>query len=151
DPPRRPAAPIVIVPRKSLADILQSFMEESNIRWGEIIAGLCIVGSAIGLVVSLRDALKAVPYFPAILFLVFTLAFHGAALYTLRRWKLQVVSRVAMLIALLLVPLNFAAAVMLGSEQHHMRPLTDPLVLIATAIGIAAGSWVCISGGMAIF
>lgn len=148
DAPR--TAPVVLAPQKSLADILQSFMEESNIRWGEIIAGLCIVISAIGLVVSLRNALKSVPYFPAILFLAFTLAFHGAALYTLRRWKLQVVSRVALLIAMLLVPLNFAAGVMLGGEQEHMRPLSDPLVLIASAIGAVACGWIAISSGIAV-
>jgi hypothetical protein len=52
--------------KRRLADVLKAFMEESNIRWGEIVAGLLIVGSAIGCVVSLQETLrKADPYVPA--------------------------------------------------------------------------------------
>ena len=39
-------------PGRTLADVLQSFMEEKNIRWGELISGLLIVISAIGLVLG---------------------------------------------------------------------------------------------------
>src|SRR5262249_42257046 len=84
-PPSRPARP--------LADVLQSFMEESNIRWGEILAATLIVLCSVGLVISLRNTLKNIPYFPALLFTLFTVSFHGAGLYTLRRWNLQAVSR----------------------------------------------------------
>ena len=83
--PLDPSPPVVVAapqaslkPARSLADVLQSFMEESNIRWGEILAALLIVTSAVGLVISLRATLKAIPYFPALLFTLFTVAFHGA-------------------------------------------------------------------------
>ena len=36
DPPPRPSCP----PRRSFSEVLNAFMEESNIRWGEIIGGL---------------------------------------------------------------------------------------------------------------
>src|SRR5207244_9739284 len=117
-PPKTPSQP-----GRSLADMLQSFMEESNIRWCEILAATLIVLCSVGLVISLRNTLKNVPYFPAILFTLFTVSFHGAGLYTLRRWKLQAVSRVILIISLLLVPLTFCGAIIL----QQTRPVTDPL------------------------
>ena len=44
--------------------MLQSFMEESNIRWGEIIAAVLIVLSSVGLVMSLRNTLQEHSVFP---------------------------------------------------------------------------------------
>ena len=41
-PPPRP-------PRKSFSEMLNAFMEESNIRWGEIIGGLLIIGCSTAL------------------------------------------------------------------------------------------------------
>ena len=75
-------------PRRTMADMLQSFMEEKNIRWGELASGMLIVGSAIGLVISLHEELKQISqqiqYFPALLFMLGTIAIHAAGLYTLR-------------------------------------------------------------------
>ena len=69
---------------------MRSFMDENNIRWGELISGLLIVGSAIGLVISLWETLKeSIPYFPALLFMLVTAAIHGAGMYTLHRWNLK--------------------------------------------------------------
>lgn len=142
-PPAPPPTPSR--PARSLADILSSFMEESNIRGGEILAGLLIVVSAVGLVISLRATLKNIPYFPALLFTVFTVAFHGAGLYTLRRWKLHAVSRVVLIISLLLVPLTFSAAVVLSGSGEQQRPVTDPLFLMALAGGLLIFIWVSYS------
>ena len=64
-------------PARPLADMLQSFMEESNIRWGEIIAGMLIVVSAVGLIISLRHPLQKIPYSSALLFMLFTVSFYG--------------------------------------------------------------------------
>src|SRR5690606_1794421 len=76
--------------KRALADVLSGFMQERNIRWGELVSGLLIVGSAAGLILSLRDQLSLwIPYFPAFLFLLGTAAIHSAGLYTLRRWNLQ--------------------------------------------------------------
>ena len=112
-----------------LADVLQSFMEESNIRWGEIIAGLLIVrqrGRP-----HLQPPLarcKAIPYSPAILFMLFTLGFYGAGMYTLRRWKLHAISRVILIISLLLVPLSFAAAIVMSGPARQAARSDGPAV-----------------------
>jgi hypothetical protein len=136
-PPRQPS-----LPARGLAEMLQSFMEESNIRWGEVIAAVLIVVSSVGLVVSLQSKLQAIPYGPASLFALFTLAFHGAGIYTLRRWKLEAVSRVVLIISLLLVPLALSGAVVMSGSGQTQREITDPLFLIAVALGIAAFGWV---------
>lgn len=142
----QPPAPQPITPSRTLADMLQGFMEESNIRWGEVFGGLLIVSCAIGLVVSLRATLEYIPYFPALLFMLFTVAFHGAGLYTLRRWKLAAVSRAILIIALLLVPLAFSAGVVLPGKGDSQRPLTDPMFITALLVGLSVFSWVAYSG-----
>ena len=115
--------------RQRMAFLVQGFMEERNIRWGEIIAGILIVGSAIGLVVSLWKPLReSIPYFPALIFMGFTAAIHAAGVYTLQRWKLQSTSRGMLLISLVLVPLNFLAAISLERSSEN------PLWLVATAV-----------------
>ncbi len=144
--PVAPLPPVQVTPSRTLADMLQGFMEESNIRWGEVIAGLVIVISAIGLVISLRATLERIPYFPALLFLVFTVSFHGAGLYTLRRWKLHAVSRAILIIALLLVPLSFSAGVVMSGPNEAQRPLTDPLLIAAVLIGLSVFGWVAYTG-----
>ncbi|MEX2176329.1 MAG: hypothetical protein WD872_18345 [Pirellulaceae bacterium] len=146
-PPELPPPVFVEPPRpaRSLADMLQSFMEESNIRWGEILAALLIVLSSVGLVISLRNQLKSIPYFPALLFTVFTVSFHGAGIYTLRRWNLHAVSRVILIISLLLVPLTFSAAVVMSGSGESQRAVTDPLFLAALVVGTAIFAWVTLS------
>ncbi|QDT43542.1 hypothetical protein Pan241w_36440 [Gimesia alba] len=130
------------VEKRAFGSILNAFMEEKNIRWGELISGLLIVGSAIGLVVSLWSTLKnQIPYLPALLFLLATAAIHGAGLYTFKRWKLESTSRGLLLITVLLVPLNFLAAIRLSDH----RPVTDPLFILALSIGFAAFSWMVLS------
>jgi hypothetical protein len=140
------APPQPITPSRTLADMLQGFMEESNIRWGEVFGGLLIVSCAIGLVVSLRATLEYIPYFPALLFMLFIVAFHGAGLYTLRRWKLAAVSRAILIIALLLVPLAFSAGVVLPGKGDSQRPLTDPMLITALVVGLGVFGWVAYSG-----
>ncbi len=120
--------------RRRATDMLQSFMEAKNIRWGEIVAGLLIVGSAIGCVVSLQETLRrADPYVPAFLFLCAIAAIYGAGMYTLRQWNLQSISRAILIIALLLVPLNFLAA----TTSAEKRAVTDPIFLAAATVGLA--------------
>ncbi|MCX7423168.1 MAG: hypothetical protein NT013_27035 [Planctomycetia bacterium] len=124
-------------------DWLQAFLEKKNIRWGELLAGLLIIGSSVGLVISLWSTLRnAIPYFPALCFLGVTAAIHGAGLYTLRHWRLQTTSRGLLTIALLLVPLNFLAAIALSDQ----RSVTDPLYVIAVTIGVIAYGWIAWSG-----
>ena len=133
----RPVTPVE-EKKRPLGSLLQAFMEEKNIRWGELVSGLLIVGSAIGLVVSLWSTLKnQIPYLPALLFLLATAAIHGAGLYTFKRWKLEATSRGLLLITVLLVPLNFLAAIRLSDH----RPATDPLFILALGVGFAAFGW----------
>jgi hypothetical protein len=132
-------------PARPWADVLQSFLEESNVRWMEILAGFIIVVSAVGLIVSFRNTLKEIPYAPAILFMLFTLAFYGAGIYTLRSWKLHVISRVILIISLLLVPLSFAAAIVMAGTGDKQRAMTDPLFLAAVAIGALVYTFVTYS------
>ncbi|MBC8289244.1 MAG: hypothetical protein H8E37_02905, partial [Planctomycetes bacterium] len=130
---------------RGLGEILATFMEDRNIRWGEIVSSFLIVGCSIGLVISLWSTLESIPYFPALLFLLVTVAIHGAGLYTLRRWRLKTTSRGLLTIAQLLIPLNFLAAIAL-SNRGPMRPITDPLVLGAIALGFAVFGAVSMSG-----
>ena len=126
-------------PKRKFSDVMASFMQERNIRWGELASGILIVGSAAGLVVSLRNELtRTIPYFPALLFMLITAAINGAGIYTLRKWKLRKTSRGTLLIGLLLVPLNWLAACVISGGAELRRPINDPLYWIAIVIGIAA-------------
>src|SRR5262249_45094372 len=102
-PPRRSDG---VTPRRSLGDMLASFMEERNILWGELVGGLLIVGCSIALVLTLWRSLEQVPFFPFLIFASITAALFGAGQYTLHHWKLESTSRGLLVIALLLVPLN---------------------------------------------
>ena len=93
-------------------------MQDSNIVWGEVIAGLVMVGSSVALVISLWKTLEeSVPYFPFLIFTAITVAIFGAGLYSLSHWKLESTSRGLLTIATLLVPLNFL--VMAGLLVQH--------------------------------
>jgi hypothetical protein len=130
---------------RSLGELLGAFMEDRNIRWGELISSVLIVGCSIGLVINLWSTLESIPYFPALLFLLVTAAIHGAGLYTLRRWRLKTTSRGLLTIAQLLIPLNFLAAISL-SNRGTVKAITDPLVLGAIAIGCSVFGAISISG-----
>jgi hypothetical protein len=126
-------------PRRSWREVFALFLEQKNIRWGEIASGILIVGSAVGLVLSLREQLiRVIPYFPALLFLMITAAIIGAGVYTLRRWRLQMTSRGILIIGLLLVPLNVLMGCWLAGVDPLRRGATDALYWIAMAIQIAS-------------
>ena len=112
-------------PRKPFAEVLAAFMEQSNIRWGEIIGGLLIIGCSTALVVSLWAQISSIPVLKFLIFTTVTAALFGVGLYTEHRWKLPTTSRGILTIATLLVPLNFLAiaavsgstgALVIGSE-----------------------------------
>ena len=138
-PETPPPARRALAPRRTLAALLQAFMEEKNIRWGEIISGLLIVVCAVGLVVSLWATLRdSIPYLPALIFLVGTGAFHAAGHYTLRSWDLSSISRAVLIIATLLIPLNFLAAIALSGKADEQPAWTDPTYLAAIIVGLSA-------------
>ena len=96
-------------PRRSFAEMLETFMEESSIRWGEIIGGLLIIGCSLALVISLWSQITAVPLLKFSVFVGVTAGLFGIGFYSAFRWKLPTTSRGALTISTLLVPLNFLA------------------------------------------
>jgi len=145
--PPRPA-------RRALADVLQAFLEEKNIRWGELISGVLIVGCSIALVISLRreieDLSQRFVYLPALLFMLATAAIHAAGNYTLRRWNLRATSRGVLIIATLLIPINFLAAIIVTQGESRQLPLWHPLSLAAMTVGITAFSAMAYFAGQAL-
>ncbi len=108
-PPREPPPASPRPRRRSFSEVLNSFMEESNIRWGEIIGGLLIIGCSTALVVSLWAQISEIPVLKFLIFTTVTAILFGIGLYTEHRWKLPTTSRGILTIATLLVPLNFLA------------------------------------------
>src|SRR6201988_490785 len=104
-------------PRRSFSEVLNSFMEESNIRWGEIIGGLLIIGCSTALVVSLWAQISEIPVLKFLIFTTVTAVLFGVGLYTEHRWKLPTTSRGILTIATLLVPLNFLAIAAVSSSS----------------------------------
>ena len=132
DPPPRE-------PRKTFSEVMSAFMQEKNMRWGELASGIMIVLSAVGLVMSLRETLEnTIPYFSALLFMLITAAIHGAGIYTLKKWKLRNTSRGTLVIGLLLVPINFVMACVLSDH----RPLSDPWFWVAVITGVCVFSFI---------
>jgi hypothetical protein len=87
-PPAPPPAP-----SKPFAEVFASFMEERNIRWGELVGGLLIVGCSVALVVSLWSQIARLPLVQFLVFTSVTAALFGTGLYTEHRWKLPMTSR----------------------------------------------------------
>ncbi|HEV3238309.1 MAG TPA: hypothetical protein VGZ25_15060, partial [Gemmataceae bacterium] len=132
--PRQEAPLPTKEPRRTLAEWMAAFMEERNILWGELIGGLLMVGCSIALVFSLWRTLEEhLPYFPFLILAGLTFAIFGAGQYTLHHWKLTSTSRGLLVIATLLVPLNFLmlAAVSQGAAGGIIEIGTK---IIATAL-----------------
>jgi hypothetical protein len=121
-------------PRRSLREVLASFMEQRNIFWGELLGGLLIVGCSIALVISLwtTGKLEKIPFAPFVIFAFITTSLFGAGWYTLRHWKLESTSRGLLVIAALLVPLNFL--VMAGLHGRESSGWEIPLEVGAVAV-----------------
>src|SRR5262249_10905267 len=120
--------------RKSFTEVIAAFMEESNIRWGEIIGGLLIIGCSTSLVVSLWAEISRVPVLKFLIFTTVTAALFGVGLYTEHRWKLPTTSRGILTIATLLVPLNFLAIAAVSSGTLSPDRLVIVSELIAPAL-----------------
>ena len=95
--------------RLTIPQILTAFMEEKNIRWGELVGGLCIVCCSIGLVIALWAQIAQRPFVKFFIFNGVTVALFGIGFYTAWRWKLRTTSRGVLIISTLLVPLNILA------------------------------------------
>ncbi|HXD33507.1 MAG TPA: zinc ribbon domain-containing protein [Pyrinomonadaceae bacterium] len=129
-----PPPPPQSEPRRRFTEVLTAFMEESNIRWGEIIGGLLIIGCSTALVVSLWSEISAIPVLKFLIFTTVTAALFGIGLYTEHRWKLPTTSRGVLTIATLLVPLNFLAIAAVSGSTLPRGPLVIASELIAPAV-----------------
>ncbi len=129
--------------REALARLFAAFMEEKNIRWGELVGGLLIVGCSIALVISFWSEIAARPLVKYLLFNGVTAALFGVGLYTERRWKIHTTSHALLVIATLLVPLNFLA--MAAFTQNS--PPTDLASLAGEATSLAVFAWLVYLAG----
>ena len=111
--------------------MLAAFMEQRNIRWGELIGGLLFVCSSVALVVSLWRTLDQIPYFKFFIFVSISSAVFGVGLYAHHRWKLESTSRALLVIATLLVPLNFVAMASMAKGDLTLLVLGSELVSLA--------------------
>lgn len=116
--------------RRSWDELLAAFMEERNIRWGEIIGGLLIVCSSTALVMSLWDTLEQLPYFQFALFVGVTSAIFSAGLYAHHRWNLKATSHGLLVVGSLLVPLNFLAMGRMSAGQGNVSAVLTGLLAL---------------------
>jgi hypothetical protein len=99
-----------------MSELLKRFLEQSNIRWGELIGGLLIVGCSIALVITFREAIARQPLLKYFLFTGITSALFGVGLYTEHHWRLRTTSRGILLTATLLAPLALLAITGVSAE-----------------------------------
>jgi hypothetical protein len=125
------AKPQTLPPSRSWTEMLATFMEQRNIRWGELIGGLLFVCSSVALVVSLWETLERIPYSKFFIFVSISSAVFCVGLYAHHRWKLESTSRALLLIATLLVPLNFVAMASLAKGEWTLLTLASELVSLA--------------------
>src|SRR5215813_3754097 len=118
----------IVEPRRSFAEMLEAFMEESSIRWGELIGGLLVIGCSIALVVSLWSEIAARPFLKFSVFIGVTTALFGLGFYSAHRWKLPTTSRGVLIISTLLAPLNFLAMTAF-SREGPPTSLPPPLLV----------------------
>ena len=116
--------------REALSRLFAAFMEEKNIRWGELVGGLLIIGCSIALVISFWSVIAERPLLKFSLFNGLTAALFGVGFYTDRRWKIHTTSHGILLIATLLVPLNFLAI----AAFTQTSPPSDVLTLAGEAL-----------------
>ena len=146
--PHLPAVPVAAVkpqppapPSRSWTEVLAAFMEQRNIRWGELIGGLLFVCSSVALVVSLWETLERIPYSKFFIFVSISSAVFGVGLYAHHRWKLESTSRALLVIATLLVPLNFVAMASMAKGEWTLLTLVSEFVslaIFAYLVGLAA-------------
>lgn len=114
------------------SDLFAAFLEEKNIRWGELVGGLLIVGCSIALVISFWARIAERPFLKFFVFNGVTAALFGLGLYSEHRWRLRTTSRGLLLIAALLTPLNFLAIAAFN------RPATSDYLLLGGELASTA-------------
>jgi hypothetical protein len=121
-------------PKRGWTDWLAAFMEERNMRWGELVGGLLIVCCSVALVVSFWSEIAERPWLKFVLFNGVTAGLFGLGFYSEYRWRLHTSSQGLLIIANLLVPLNFLAIAAFSSGPTADAPLTIAGEAISTAV-----------------
>ena len=129
EPVQQPAEPA-----GGWTDWLAAFMEERNMRWGELIGGLLIVCCSVALVVSFWSEIAERPWLKFVLFNGVTAGLFGVGFYSEYRWRLHTSSQGLLIIANLLVPLNFLAIAAFSSGPTANAPLTIAGEAISTVV-----------------
>ena len=129
----RAAAPTVPQPKRDWGRVFQAFLESHNIMWGELVGGLLIVVCSIALVISFWAEIAERPLLKFGLFSGVSAAMFAAGFYTDRRWRIRTTSHGVLMIAMLLVPLNFLAIAAFTSNS----PPTDLLSFAGEGISLA--------------
>ena len=142
--PIKDVKPVVAVPvppprpPRRLSDVLRAFMDESNIKLGEFVAGLLIVIGSIGLVTALNATFQdKIPYLSSVVFLTVVTLFHVIGIYSFKKWNLVSSSRVILIIGNLLIPLNVLMTTMGNTSIQNNGIIFILAVLIA---GVSFGA-----------
>ena len=133
------------VPAQPMAKVLAVFMEESNIRWIDLIGGMLIVGCSAGLVSYFWSDIAATPFLKFFIFTAVTAVLIGAGLYTEHRWRLPTTSRGVLIITSLLTPLNFLAIAAFSEGAP-----TTALPIIGELVAITLFAWLMLLTGRVI-
>ncbi|QDV32576.1 hypothetical protein [Tautonia plasticadhaerens] len=120
-------------PRASLGSVLGRFMEERNLRWGELVGGLLIVGCSLALVLGYWDRIAERPILRFGLANGVIAAFFAVGLHAERRWRLPTTAHGLILVATLLVPLGVLSMISVGGDSAGGIRL-----LVGEAIALAA-------------
>ncbi|MFN0054281.1 MAG: hypothetical protein ACKV0T_19060, partial [Planctomycetales bacterium] len=133
-----PAAPATPQPQpRSWSEVLDGFMEERNLRWGELIGGLLIVCGSIALVINFWKQIDSHTLLKFFVFNGFSAAMFGLAAYADRRLRLPTTGRSLFSIATLLVPLNFLALAAFTQDRDVGSVLT--ILGEVVSVGMFAG------------
>ncbi len=124
------------IPRRPMSEMLKAFMEESNIRWGELVGGILIVGCSIALVISLWAGISQRPMLKVGVFTGVVAGLFGLGLYADRKWKLPATSWGILLTAMLMVPLHLAAMVVIGGQEQSEPVALGVELLAAVVLGV---------------
>jgi hypothetical protein len=119
--------------------LLAAFLEEKNIRWGELVGGLLIVGCSLALVISFWSSIAERPFLKFGLFTGVTAGLFALGHHAERHWKLPTTALGLLAIATLLTPLNFLAVASLarGAPTATAWSLAGELAAAALFAGLS--------------
>ena len=130
------------VPQKTWFEIFGGFLADRNIRWTELIGvlmgGLLMVGCSVLLVIAFWSQLESIPTLKFMIFVGYSSAVFAAGLFIYHRWKLESTGRGLMVIATLLVPLNFVAMASFYKEQSIVLTVATELISLSVFTWLVA-------------